>query len=155
MMNSVNLAICGFFSAVVVWGGAVSCHSASRISLRGHDCQGAVIESIQCDLLPNDKVWILEQCDRPQLAPKKALNIALEAAGALDFGPLGGDVTHRAIRLIPCGEGWIYLIELTVTLDCGEEAEFETRPVVIAVLMNGESIVPSRSSVPGETELTK
>jgi len=143
-MRHTIVAICGLCIAARAFAGGIHSGQTSSITFNGYDCTGALSETIDCGRIPTDAVWILESRDRPQLAPRDALEIALGAVRNLDLGPLGGHVADASIRLSPCGEGWIYLINFSVEFNCKEAGEHQYRKNVIAVLMSGEPIIPSR-----------
>lgn len=141
-MRRSYVMFCCYLLLTFVCAGSVP--AASKISVHAYDCSGRFSGTVDCAVISNDAVWIPELSERPSLAPWKALQIAIAALGDLELGRAGGDVQAKAIRLVPCGEGWIYLIEFHLTLACEESSQPQVRPSVVAVSMTGEVLAPSR-----------
>lgn len=143
-MDFFGVFIPRFVLVLLMTFGASICDAASRISIHGADCSGQSVEEVICDEAPEDSLWLIQTNERPQLSPKEALTLATTALATSDFGPYGFDILHRMIHLVPCGRGWIYIIEITATFSCDETAEPVTKTTNFAVFMDGQVIVPGR-----------
>lgn len=151
MMRDLCIGIIGCWIAVMAVAGEVFCDAASSITIFRHDCQGTVSEKIDCELVPDEALWFLESSDRPQISPGEALKIAHEAVSDLGIGPSDSQYEFEDVSLYECGKGWVYLVRFAFRADCSGSSQVETHFATVAVLMNGDSVVPLREESSNDT----
>jgi hypothetical protein len=151
LRDIVTVISCFLFIIFCAIGPVFGDESGVDFILNRSICGQDVSCSIDCGIVKNTLLWIHTVHRAPSLDPAAAIEIA-SAFVLSAFGDSANSYVE-SLSLMRCGEGWVYVVRLSVNTYCSDLKGTEFGVLAVGIFMDGTVFFPSDCAEANSTPL--